>query len=178
MLKRLIFILFITLSLGFSSVGQSSKAFFVDTDYILDNMEEYHQAQKSLNEFSERWQMEIERKYEEIEILRKAYQQEKILLPEEMRQKRVKEIEEKEEAAKVLQTDRFGVNGDLFKKKKELIQPIQDKIFKAIKELATRGNYTFVFDKANQSSLIYANPKMDKSNQVLKKMGINPEKDD
>jgi outer membrane protein len=137
-------------------------------------MPEYAEAQNELNKTSEKWQREIELRYEAIENMNKAYRAERVLLTEDMKRSRELEIEESEKEAKELQKKRFGLNGDLFKKREELIKPIQDMIFKAIKELAEGGNYMVIFDKSSQSSIIYASPKYDKSDRILKKMGIKP----
>lgn len=170
-MKRLV-ILFFVLSASFAVNAQ--KYCYVDTKYILDNMPEYSEAQNELNKTSEKWQREIELRYEAIENMNKAYRAERVLLTEDMKREREEEIAQSELEAKELQKKRFGLNGDLFKKREELIKPIQDKIFKAIKELAEGGNYMVIFDKSSQSSIIFASPKYDKSDRVLKKMGIKP----
>lgn len=166
------FLFLILLSAPF--VLKAQKYCYVDTQYILSNMPEYSEAQNELNKTSEKWQREIELRYEAIENMNKAYRAERVLLTEDMKREREEEIAQSELEAKELQKKRFGLNGDLFKKREELIKPIQDKIFKAIKELAEGGNYMVIFDKSNQSSIIYASPKYDKSDRILKKMGIKP----
>ena len=95
-----------------------------------------------------------------------------MLLPTEEKQKRKDEVAKMEIEAMEVQKLRFGVKGDYFQKRQELVKPIQDKIFDAMQEVALKKNYTFVFDKANQSNLVYADPKMDISDVVLKEMGI------
>jgi len=150
------------------------KFAFVDTKYILENMPEYAQAQNELNSASADWQKEIEERYASIERLYKAYQAEAVLLTEEMRLKREEEIVRKETEAKALQKQRFGVEGDLFKKRQELIQPVQEKIFVAIREYANENGYEAIFDKSGEAAALYANPKYDKSDKILRKMGIRP----
>ena len=164
----------IILLLAIPLLGSAQKYCYVDTQYILDNMPEYSEAQGELNKASEKWQREIELRYEAIENMNKAYRAERVLLTEDMKREREQEIAQAEKEAKELQKKRFGLNGDLFKKREELIKPIQDMIFKAIKELAEGGNYMVIFDKSNQSSIIFASPKYDKSDRVLKKMGVKP----
>jgi len=154
-----------------SNFVSAQKYAYIDSKYILDNIPEYKDAQTQLDELSSKWQTEIEEKHVSIEKLYKKYQADEILLPEEIKKKRQDEIIEKEREAKDLQKKRFGVDGDLFKKRQELIEPIQNKIYKAIKQMATDGSYAFVFDKANQSNIMYADPKFDKSKTVLKKLG-------
>lgn len=155
-------------------LANAQKYCYVDTQYILDNMPEYSAAQNELNKASEKWQREIELRYEAIENMNKAYRAERVLLTEDMKKEREAEISQSEKEAKELQKKRFGLNGDLFKKREELIKPIQDIVFKAIKEVAEGGNYMVIFDKSNQSSIIFASPKYDKSDRVLRKMGIKP----
>jgi outer membrane protein len=149
----------------------AQKYAFVDTDYILDNIPEYGDAQTTLDELSVQWQKEIEVKFAEIDKLYKAFQNEAVLLPEEMKKKREDDIIKKEKDAKDLQKKRFGKDGDLFKKRQELVKPIQDKVYTAIEGIASDDNYAVVFDKANNATLIYSNPKYDISEQVLDKMG-------
>lgn len=151
--------------------ASAQKFAFVDTKYILSNVTEYKSAQDQLDKLSLNWQVEIEKKYSEIDKLYKAFQAEQILLTEEMKRKREDEIIRKEREAKELQKKRFGVNGDLFKKRQELVKPIQDKIFETIKEIATAGNYSAIFDKAGDANILYSDPKFDKSEEVLNKMG-------
>jgi len=146
---------------------------YVDTEYILTNLQAYEDAQKELNRISDQWQKEIEQRYESIDRLYKAYQAEKVLLTEEMKKEREDEIVRKEQEAKELQRQRFGVDGDLFKRRQELIQPIQDDVYNAIKEVAQGGGFSVMFDKANQSNILYADPRYDKSDRVLSRLGVS-----
>jgi outer membrane protein len=166
--------LFMALLLVFSSlmgISQTAKYAYVDTEYILGKLPEYEEAQKKLNEMSEGWEKESKEKYSEVEKLEKAYAQEKILLPEAERKKREEEILKKRTEAMEFQRVKFGVNGELFTERQKLIKPIQEKLYKAIKEVAESGGFTFVFDIAGQSNLLYADPKQNKSDLVLKKLG-------
>lgn len=153
---------------------QAQKFGYVDSKYILSHIPAYQQAQDEINQLSQEWQQEIEQKYETIEKLEKAFQAEKILMTEEMKKKREAEIDTKRKEARELQQKRFGIEGDLFKKREELIQPIQDQIYDAIQEVSSQGGLMVVFDKANQSNILYSNPKHDISDKVLKKMGLKP----
>jgi outer membrane protein len=164
----------LALLLTFSVVSVAQKFGYVDSKYILSHVPEYQEAQKQINALSAQWQKEIEAKYETIEKLEKAYQAEKILLTEDMRKKREEEIEEKRKEAKELQKTKFGVDGELFQKREELIKPIQDAIYAAIQEVASQSALMVVFDKANHSNILYSNPKHDISDKVLKKMGLKP----
>ena len=167
-MKRIL--LFLTFLILMLHVSVAQKFAFIDTDYILNQMPEYTKAQKDLDDLAEKWQKEIEAKYKEIENKYKAFQQEEILLPEETKKQRMGEIIELENNAKELQKKRFGVDGDLFKKRKELIEPIQDEIYKAIKALSKDNNYNFILDKSKNSNILYADPKYDKSDAVLRKI--------
>lgn len=152
----------------------AQKFAYVDSKYILSHMPEYVAAQKQINELSSEWQAQVEQKYTAIEQLEKSFQAEKILLTEEMKKKREADINERREEAKQYQKSKFGVEGDLFKKREELVAPIQEQIFQAIEDIASQSQYMVVFDKANHSNLLYTNPKHDISDKVLKKMGLKP----
>lgn len=167
---KLFFALAVTLC-GTSSVFAQKYA-FVDTQYILDNISEYKAALQQLDQVSISWQKEIEAKYAVIDKLYKDYQAEQILLTEEMKRKREAEITTKEKEVKEFQKQKFGFEGELFKKKQELVKPIQDKIFNAVKKLATDQGYAVIFDKSTEHlTMLYANPKYDKSDDILLSMG-------
>jgi outer membrane protein len=141
-------------------------------------MPEYETAQKELDRLSKQWQEEIDERHQTIKRLRDAYNAEMILLTEEMRRTRLEEIENKDRDARDLQKRRFGPQGDLFKKRQELIQPIQERVYNAVKEVAGTS-YVAVFDLSGQNggNLLFASDKFDKSDQVLKKLGIRPKRD-
>lgn len=155
----------------FAGVAYTQKYAYVDTEYILNNIPEYKDAQTILDEKSIEWQKEIEEKLAEIDRLYKEYQAESVLLPEDVKIKRENEIIEKEKAVKELQKRYFGKNGELFKKRQELVQPIQEKVYSAIEEIAVTKNYAFVFDKAGSLSILYADVKYDLSDDVLDEVG-------
>lgn len=163
-------LLTLTLAL-FSLAIFSQKYAFVDTDYILKNIPEYIEAQKTLDDLSEKWEAEIERMKSVINKKYQQYQSEELLLPEDMKKKKREEIFALEDNLSKFQQDKFGVEGELFQKRKELIEPIQNKVYNAVKELASVGNYSFIFDKANQSNILYADSKLDKSQRILKNLG-------
>jgi len=154
-----------------STLALGQKYAFVDTDYILNNIPEYTDAQDLLDELASEWQKEIEEKFAEIDQLYKEYQAEAILLPEDMKQQRENEIVEKEKEAKNLQKQRFGREGDLYKKRVELVQPIQEKIFTAIEDIANTRNFAFVFDRASGATILFAQAKFDISDDVLDEIG-------
>lgn len=167
-------ILFLFLSLGFLSITAQNVA-YIDSEYILKNIPEYEEAQKELNELSKRWQSEIERKQEYIEKKREDYLAEEILLTDNMKSKRKEDIIKLEDELKEFKKEKFGVDGELFKKRKELIKPIQEKVYKAVQQTASIGRYTIIFDKASKGlTMVYTNAKYDKSDDVLRRMGYKP----
>lgn len=170
-MKKLIIVctLFIGMFNGTTLFAQ--KYAFIDSQYILDNISEYKAAQQQLDQLSISWQKDIEAKYGVIDKLYKDYQAEQILLTEEMRRKREQEITNKEKDVKEYQKQKFGYEGELFKKKQELIKPIQDKIFNAVKKMATDQSYAVIFDKSGDLVMLYTNPKYDKSDDILESMG-------
>ncbi len=149
----------------------AQKYAYVDSDYILKNIPEYTDAQDLLDDLSVKWQKEIEAKFAEIDKLYKDYQAEAILLPEDIKKKREEEIIQKEKEVKELQKQKFGRDGELFQKRQELVQPIQEKIYNAIEEIATVRNFAFVFDKGGSLTILFANPKFDISDDVLDEVG-------
>lgn len=168
-MKKIIFTLAIA---AFMTLGaQAQKFAFIDSEYILENIPEYQAAQRQLDQLSIQWQREIEAQFTEIEKLYKDYQAESMLLPEDVRKTRENAIIEREKQAKDLQRQRFGRDGDLFKKRQELTKPIQDKVYEAIKEVAERGNYAVVFDKSGGVTMVYTDVKFDLSDEILNKMG-------
>ncbi len=168
-MKKTVFILTIAL---FSSLTVFSQRFaYIDSEYILENIPEYQAAQMEIEQISVEWQNEIEAKFAEIDELYREYQAESMLLPEDMRMQREEEIIEKEREAKELQMQRFGREGDLFQKRQELVKPLQDQIYDAVEEIATRGNYAVIFDKAGGGNMIYSDVRYDLSDDVLQNMG-------
>jgi len=170
-MKKLILTLIVVVTSFTVSLAQ--KIGYVDSDYILSHIPEYKAAQAEIDKTSVDWQKEIEIKYGEIDKLYKIYQAESVLLTDDMKKKRENEIINKEKEVKELQKSRFGVDGELFKKKMELVKPIQDKVYSAIKQVAERAGLAFIFDKAGQVSLLYSNNKYDKSEDVLTFLGYN-----
>lgn len=153
------------------SIANAQKYAYVDSQYILDNIPEYQDAQDELDEISKKWQKEIETKYREVEDLYKDYQAEAVLLPADIKKKKEDAIIAKEKVVKDLQKKYFSPEGLLYKKRQELVQPIQEKVFNAIEAIAQTSNYGFVFDKAGGATLLYGNPKYDISDDVLDEVG-------
>jgi len=164
----------ILLAIAVTSVASAQKFAYVDTQYILENLPEYKSAQSQLDRISLQWQKEIEVKFGEIDKMYKDFQAESILLTDDMKKKREEEIIDREKTAKELQKQRFGKGGDLLKKRQELIKPLQDKIYNAIKEIAQTKNLGAVFDKSSDLTMLYTNAKYDISDQVLENLGFTP----
>jgi outer membrane protein len=155
------------------SAVSAQKYAYIDSEYILKNVPEYQDAQNQLDELSEQWQQEIEVKFQEIDELYKKYQADVVLLPADMKKKREDEIINMEKEVKRYQNEKFGSDGELFKKRQELIKPIQDKIYNAIEELAKSKNYAFIFDKSSGATIMFADPKFDISDDVLDELGYS-----
>lgn len=143
------------------------KFAYVDSDYILNNIPEYADAQEELNAMSTQWQNEVKAVYDKVSEMYKKYQTEMVLLSEDQKRAREQEIVNKEQEAKNLQMQYFGAEGQLYQKREELVQPIQEKIYNALTELAQTKGYTFVFDMASGTSILYASEKVDISDDVL-----------
>jgi Outer membrane protein len=157
-------------TLGASAlVGQ--KLAYVDSEYIMSNIPEYDDAQEELNSLSTQWQNEVKALYDKVEDMYKKYQTESVLLSEDQKHAREQEIINKEQEAKKLQMRYFGAEGQLYQKRTELVQPIQEKIYNAINELAQTNGYSFVFDLSSGTSILYANDKNDISDEVLDELG-------
>ena len=169
-----------TLLLGLVAVlstqAYAQRFAYVDSDYILSQMPSYKSAQTQIDEQSKKWQEEIDNKFAAIDKLYKQYQAEKVLLTKDMQTKRENEIIEKEREAKKLQNDKFGYEGELFKKREELIKPIQDKVYEAINKVAKNNGLDFIFDKSGDMLMLVSNPKYDRSDEVLEELGIVPTK--
>ena len=150
---------------------QAQKFAYVDTDYILNKIPDFKQAQDKLDGLSADWQKEIENKYADVEQMYRSYQQEQVLLTDDMKEKREEAIIKKETDAKNLQKKYFGTEGSLYLKRQELIKPIQDKIYDAIQQLAADNKYAIVFDSSSDLIMLYKNNNYDKSDKVLELMG-------
>ena len=171
-MKTLVIALIFSLGTGFAS---AQKYAYIDSDFILENMPAYTEAKDKLDKLADRWTKEIEKRYEVLQMKKDNFAREEVLLPKEEKKKRKEEIEQLELEAMQMQKLRFGVKGDYFQKRQELIKPIQDQVYDAMQQVATKRNYAFVFDKANQSNLVFADSKYDISKTVLKEMGITPQ---
>ncbi|MFA6152342.1 MAG: OmpH family outer membrane protein [Chitinophagaceae bacterium] len=156
-----------------SAFGVSAQKYcIIDSKYILEKVPDYKTAQTQLDVFSKNWQTEVDEKMKEVDRMYKSYQAERAMLNDDMRKKREDEIMSKEKAAKDLQKQYFGYEGDLFKKRQELVKPVQDKVYTAVQKMAVARGYDIVLDKAGGVTMFYADPKLDRSDDVLKSLGI------
>lgn len=170
-MKKTIISLFAMALLGLTTASAQRYA-VIDTKYILDKMPEYKEAQKKLDQSSEQWQKEIEAKQVELDGLYRNFEAEKVMLSETLRIKREDELFNREKELRDLQKKRFGFEGDLFKRRQELVKPIQDKVYNAIQRLAAERQYDFILDKSEGITIIFADPKLDKSDDVLRLLGV------
>ena len=165
-------IFLVLLAVLYSTVGIYAQKFaYVDTDYILNKIPEFKQAQDKLDALSVEWQKEIEKKFTDVDEMYRAYQQEQVLLTEPMKNKREEAIMRAEKDAKDLQRKYFAPQGELYLKRQELVKPIQDKIYDAVQKLASDNKYAVIFDSSSDLIMLYSNPNLDKSDKILEILG-------
>lgn len=165
-MKKIILGAIFILCSGVAAMAQ--KYCVIDSKYILDKVPEYATAQKQLDNLSDGWQKEVDAKMQAVDQMYKSYQAERAMLNESMRAKREAEIVAKEKEAKDLQKKYFGYEGELFKKRQTMIKPIQDRVFNTVQQFATSRGFDIVYDKSGGITIFYADPKLDKSEEVLK----------
>ncbi len=176
MSKKIILLLIVAIGLSTAPVA-AQRYCVIDSEYILDNLNEYKRAQTKLDDISKTWQKEIDTKIQEVERLYKSYQAESVMLSDEMKKRREDNIINKEKEAKTLQKQRFGFEGDLFKKRQELVKPVQDKVYNSVQKIAKRKGYDIIFDKSSDLSIFYSIPKIDMSDAILLDLGVtNPKR--
>ena len=170
-MKQVFLVVTLFVAVVFSANAQ--RFAYVDTKYILERLPDYKAAQQKLDYQAASLQKEIDQKNDALKKMYSKYQAEEFLLTADLKKQREDEIVKAEDELKDLQKNRFGFNGDLFKKRQELVQPIQDKVFDAVQKIAQTRSYDFIFDKASGSaSMLYTNPQYDISEEVLKKLGM------
>jgi outer membrane protein len=166
-------ILLVICSIFIFAIGAIAQRYaIVDTKYILDKMPDYKEAQKKLDEFSVQWQKDIDTKQAELDRMYKNFEAEQVLLSDELKKKREDELFVREKELRDLQRQRFGFEGDLFKRRQDLVKPIQDKVYNAIQKIAVNRQYDFILDKSEGITIIFADPKLDRSEDVLKELGV------
>lgn len=159
--------------LMFTSTAFSQKFAYVDMEYILGKMPQYKEAQSQLDKIAAGWQKDVEAKMKTVDDLYKQFQAEQVLMTEQMKQQKMKDIEAKEKEVKEFQKTKFGPSGDLFKKRQELIKPIQDKIYDEIQKYAIAKAYDFIFDRSSGPTMLFAGDKFNKSDDILSALGIS-----
>jgi outer membrane protein len=150
-----------------------TKYAVINTKYILEKIPEYKDADKKLKELGDQWQVEIDGKQMALDKMYKNYEAEQFMLSEELKKKREEELFLKEKELRDLQKKRFGYEGDLFKERQKLVKPIQDKVYNAVQKMAVSRSYDFILDKSEGITIIFADPKLDKSDEILRQLGIN-----
>ena len=170
-MKKLIVLAVVSVFAALSAFGQQQRFAFVDTEYILNNIPGYRSAQAQIDRLSADWQREIEAQFAEVEKLYKNYHAERVMLSEDMRRRREDEIVSKEQAVRELQRKYYGPEGELVRRQQELMKPIQDEVYKAIREMAVEGGFTAVFDTSADATILYANPRQDRSDDILERLG-------
>ena len=169
-MKKLLFIAF-SLLVAVTTVSAQRYA-IIDTKYILDKLPEYKDADKKLAATSDTWQKEIDTKQAQLNQMYRNYDAEQYMLSEDLKKKREDQLFNLEKEIRDLQKKRFGYEGDLFKERQRLVKPVQDKVYNAIQKMAVNRGYDFVLDKSEGITVIFADPKLDKSDDVLKELGI------
>ncbi|GHT66621.1 membrane protein [Bacteroidia bacterium] len=154
------------------NVTVAQKYALIDSEYILKKMAKYKAAQEQVDKASAQYQKEVDDAFAAVDDMYRVYQAEKVLLSDELKRKRESNIIAAEKDAKELQRKYFGADGALFKKREELINPIMDLLYKAVKDVAEEGGYATIFDVSNNPSIVYSNRRFDKSDDVLKKLGF------
>ena len=151
---------------------QAQRYAIIDTKYILDKMPEYTAAQKQLDDIAAGWQKEIDALDGELKQMYRNFDAEQVMLSDDLKKKREDQLFLKEKTLRDLQRQRFGFEGDLFKKRQELVKPVQDKVFNAVQKLAVARGYDFILDKSEGITVIFADPKLEKSDDVLRELGV------
>ena len=152
--------------------AQAQKYAVIDTRYILDRMPEYKAAQQSLDRMAAVWQSQIDSMQSSLDKMYRDFEAEQVMLTAELKKRREDQLFAKEKELRDLQRRRFGFEGDLFKKRQELVKPVQDKVYSAVQKIASARGYDFVLDKSEGITIIFADPKLDKSEDVLRELGI------
>ena len=166
------FLILATCLLMITAVTNAQRYAIIDSKYILDKLPEYKAAQKLLDQFSEQWQQEVDQKQALMDKMYKDYEAEQVMLSDVLKKKREDELYNKEKELRDLQKKRFGFEGDLFKKRQELIKPIQDRVYNAVQKLAVEKQYDFILDKSEGITVIFADPKLDKSADIIRNLGV------
>ncbi len=170
-MRKIFFALIVAVACAFGADAQ--KFALVDMDYVLRNVPAYEMANEQLNQVSQRWEKEVTELAKEAEALYKNYESEQVFLTDEQKKKREEEIVKKEKDVTDLKYKYFGPEGELYKKRQSLMQPIQEEVYNAVKKVAEEKGYQVIFDRASSQSIVFASPRIDVSNEVLAKLGYS-----
>jgi outer membrane protein len=157
--------------------AEAQKFGYIDSEYITSKMPDFKKANATMDQFSEKWVKEISDKDAELEKLQKSYQVEEILLTDDMKRERQKAIAEKEKTIKELSNKVFAPDGMIFQKKKELMKPIMEDIYKAVEKVAVQQKLMFLFDKSSDMTMIYSDPRHDYTDFVIEALGLDKEEE-
>lgn len=164
-------LILVALLFAFCTSSSFSQRFaLVDVNKILDNLDEYKKAQEELDRIAAGWKQEVAIEYDKIKALYNKYQAEQVLLTEEQRKQKEEEITNREKEVRKLQKDKFGEEGELFRRRQDLVRPIQDKVFAAIQEYAGTSGLDAMFDTSGSAGIIYYSKDLDKTEAILKKL--------
>lgn len=165
-------IVFVALAFFVASFANAQRYAIIDMKYILERLPDYKEAQAQLDEVAGGWQKEIDGMQQELDRMYKNYEAEQVMLSNELKQKREDQLFQKEKTLRDLQRKRFGFEGDLFKKRQELVKPVQDKVYNAVQRISVQRGYDFILDKSEGITVIFADPKLEKSEDVLRELGV------
>lgn len=168
MVKNTFFALLFIAAFAFKADAQ--RIAYVDVKVILESIDEYQKAQDELDNVAATWRQEIAQEYDNIKGQYNRYQAEQVLMSDDARRKKEEEIMELEKKVRELQKDKFGPDGALFQRRKELVQPIQDRVYAAIEDYASDKGYDFIFDKSSSAGMLFASPSYDKTGDVLERL--------
>ena len=166
--KSLFFTLALTL-FGIASI-HAQRIAVVDINDVLESMDDYQIAQGELDRIAAQWRQEIAQEYDKIKSAYNKYQAEQVLLSEEARKQREDGIMEMEHQVREIQKDKFGAEGALFKKRQDLIRPIQERVYGTIESYADDRGYDFIFDKGGQGGLIFSSDEYDKTDDIKRRL--------
>jgi outer membrane protein len=156
--------------LGTSALYAQSKIGFINSEAIVQQLPEAQDAQKQLDALTTEWQNDLKKMQDTLQQKFEDYDKRKLIMSDQRRAEMEKELQQLDKQMVDYRTKRFGTNGDLFQKQNELMKPVQDRIFKAVQDVATEGGYDYVFDKSSSTLLMYANNKNDLTAKVLAKL--------
>lgn len=170
MVKKFIFTFAFAALMAFTMTAQ--RIAYVDVAAVLDKVPEYKQAQKQLDDLAQKWRSEIAQEYDKIKGMYSRYQAEQVLLSDDVRNQKEEEIMAKEKEVREMQKNKFGPEGALFKKRQELVRPIQDRVYTAIEDYANDKGFDFIFDKSSNTGMIFTNARYDKTEDIIKGLGL------